>query len=290
MRTRAVLLGECSASRRKAQTRSPWRRDSAVSPRACAAIGGQGIAVRRLAEQLAIARARDSAQSASSIPAASWTISRSGQYVIPRRTAGSGRSGPSPSPRRARNSATSRLLPTPPTEEREKLARPVVDGPVECLVEASELALSTDQRRVEAAGAALGAGGDVEQPVGRDRLGLALGVRSGSTASTTTASRPGVRRASDEDLAGRRGLLQASGRVDRVARDERGATGGVADDDLARVDAGAEARLEDPSPVLELLVQIGERGPGSRRPRERRAGRRPRGASGCRTRPSPHRR
>ena len=58
----------------------------------------------------------------------------------------------------------------------------------------------------------------------------------------------------DEDLVGRRGLLQAGGGVDRVAGDEALTGAGVAGHDLAGVHADAHGELDAPA-ALELLVR-----------------------------------
>ena len=62
----------------------------------------------------------------------------------------------------------------------------------------------------------------------------------------------------DEDLAGARGLFEPLGDVDRVAGDEHLSTGAVAGDDLAGVDADADADWHAEL-ALELVVQLGER-------------------------------
>ena len=82
-----------------------------------------------------------------------------------------------------------------------------------------------------------------QQPVGRHRLGLALGHGRGSTASASTASRTRAYVAPPSRIspvAGR--LLQARGRVDRVAGGKRASGPGRAGHHRAGVDAGPDRR------------------------------------------------
>ena len=92
-----------------------------------------------------------------------------------------------------------------------------------------------------------------EQPPGGERPALALRLDGGQRLDDDRVPDEAVRRLADEHLARLRGLLESCRDVDRVAGRELLIRGGVPDDHLARVDAGARG---DANPVLarEILV------------------------------------
>ena len=93
-----------------------------------------------------------------------------------------------------------------------------------------------------------------DEPPGGQRLRLpAYGQRLDRLGLESFADEPagGV---ADQGLAGRGGLLQARGDVDRVAGDERLALGRIACHDLTAVDAGADRDLHAPA-ALEVAVE-----------------------------------
>ena len=79
----------------------------------------------------------------------------------------------------------------------------------------------SDHRRIEAATVPLGPRGDVAQPVRDDRLRLALELDRLGRADLDRVAHELVRRAADDDLAGRGGGLEPGGDVDGVADDDR---------------------------------------------------------------------
>ena len=96
-----------------------------------------------------------------------------------------------------------------------------------------------------------------EQPVGRDQLGLALGVDRRRRLGVHCASNEPISALAEQHLAGACRLLQPRGDVDGIAGHEGLAARRVTRDDLAGVDADPQRdRLADPP--LELLVQHGE--------------------------------
>ena len=140
------------------------------------------------------------------------------------------------------------------------MAVAVRDDVLERLEELRERALAADERGVQAPCDAGGACVDGEEPVGRDRHGLALQLEGPHRFADDGIAYQSERRAGDQFLAGCGGLLQTRGHVHRVTRDERLPSAGLAGDDFARVDA-------DPTDerravvALELLIEESERFP-----------------------------
>jgi hypothetical protein len=128
-------------------------------------------------------------------------------------------------------------------------------GPSEPLAEELELGFPTDHRRVEAASAGGRSGLDLREPVGGQRLGLALELeRLDGLGGDGVADEPEGGLA-DQDLARRGGLLEAGGHVDGIPGDERLPAARVAGHDLAGVDADPK-RDRGAVAALELLVQV----------------------------------
>ncbi len=132
------------------------------------------------------------------------------------------------------NSSTSRDFPTPGRpEQREQVRRALRHHVVEVVAQTLELALPTDDRRVEATHEAGRLRVDVEQPIRRDGGALALELELDGLDLHRVPDEL-LRLLPDQDLAGLRVLLEPGRDVDGVARDERVALAGH---DLARVHA-----------------------------------------------------
>ena len=126
------------------------------------------------------------------------------------------------------------------------------------VVEDALLGLPADERRAEPPEDAVGARPDLVEAPGVHVFTLALeGERPERAGADPVLDEP-VGLLSEQDLAGLRRLLQARGDVERVTAGDRLPRGGVADDDLARVDP--HSRPEPHAPAgLELAVQAPER-------------------------------
>ena len=98
--------------------------------------------------------------------------------------------------------------------------------------------LAADERRVVAARDALVAT-DRDEPVGRHPLRLALQLQRLDRLDLDRVADEPIGQVAEQDLAGRRGLLEARRHVDRVAGGQALARGGVAGHHLTGVDAGA---------------------------------------------------
>jgi hypothetical protein len=98
---------------------------------------------------------------------------------------------------------------------------------------------------------------DVQEAQGRHAAGLALEGERRHAHRLDDMCDELVRSLSQEDLPGLRGLLEASGRVDGVARDECLPAPGIPRHDLSGLHAGAcdECRSE---PLLEFRVQLAQ--------------------------------
>ena len=132
------------------------------------------------------------------------------------------------------NSSTSRDLPTPARpEQREQVRRALRHHVVEVVAQTLELALATDDRRVEPSHQAGRLGVDLEQPICRDGGALALELQLDGL-DLHRVSDELLRFLPDQDLAGLCVLLEPRRDVHGVARDECIA---VAGHDLARVHA-----------------------------------------------------
>ena len=118
-------------------------------------------------------------------------------------------------------------------EQREQVRRALRHHVVEVVAQTLELALATDDRRVEASHQAGRRGVDLEQPIRRDGGALALELELDGLDLHRVPDEL-LRFLPDQDLAGLRGLLEPRRDVDGVARDERVALAGH---DLARVHA-----------------------------------------------------
>ena len=122
------------------------------------------------------------------------------------------------------------------------------------LLEGSQLPLAADHRRVEPPRTAGHVSLEAEEPVGADRRGLALEAQRLDLRDLDGIAHEHVRRLAEQDLAGRRGLLEALGDVDRIAGRKALPAAGVACDDLASVDTGPDCDRHAPVP-RELLVE-----------------------------------
>ena len=165
----------------------------------------------------------------------------------------------------------SRLLPTPASPS-SVTSRHLGSGDrtAELRVEGGDLAGPADERQVGRPGAPR-AGGDREQPVGRDGFRLALQRQRLDRHDLDGVSYQPVGGLADQDLARRGGLLEAGGDVDRVAGGQALGVAGVAGDDFAGVDAGPvlqgdpELGSEGDVEVLQRLAHLGGRSHGPQR-------------------------
>ncbi len=124
--------------------------------------------------------------------------------------------------------------------------------------EVRELSRPADERRVEPARDRRRAGDRLDDAPRLDRQALPLGGHRGHRLELGRVVDEAARRLADQDLVGRRRLLESLRGVDRVARDECRAA--VARDDLAAVDADADPQRR-PALRRERLVQVRERPP-----------------------------
>ena len=117
--------------------------------------------------------------------------------------------------------------------------RAVGEGAANAATQVVELPGAPDERRARHDRRVVGRRTDFEEPERRQGLGLALGHERrdglGADVRTGQLARHGV----EQDLPGRRVLLEARRDVDGVAEDEPLTETGVAGDDLSRVDADA---------------------------------------------------
>ena len=143
-------------------------------------------------------------------------------------------------------------------DDGEQATRICLDGPFVRVAQQLQLVLATDQRRVEAPrvrARAFDHGKHVPRGV---RIALALESEVVAGLQHDGVLDEAARRLPEQDLSRARGLLQPLGHVDRVAGREHLAAAPVARDDLAGVDADADA---DPlaQVALQLLVQLRKR-------------------------------
>ena len=194
-------------------------------------------------------RARRRGASSSTMPAASRTISASGQNVMPSpvgeaAAAESGRARVDA----AKNSSASRDLPTPGVADER-------DQPAACAARPRRRTAPRARpapprgRRAGAAGAraAVDARATPTQPIGGDALGLALQLERLDRLDLDAVPDEPVGQLAEQHLALGRRLLEPRGDVDGVAGDESLAGRRVAGDDLAGVDAGPVRRAARPS-------------------------------------------
>ena len=144
------------------------------------------------------------------------------------------------------------------TDDRDQLTA----APFECTskrgVEVLQLVLTADEGRGELPAGGIGGDVDVDEPEGWYALRLALELERRERFHGHRVPDELERLLADEDLAGRRRLLETGCHVDGVAADEAMATRAMAGDHLPGVHAGT--RLEgDPEVAVELLVELGER-------------------------------
>ena len=164
---------------------------------------------------------------------------------------------PAPGDRRALEAAEelsheTRLADTRGAEDGEELAGAVAGNSVEGVLQLLALTLAADHRHAVPAGRRLGLHGD--EPVGSQRLGLALrGQRRRGLGLDALAHEP-VGLLAEQHLAGLGRLLQARRDVDRVAGREPLLGAG---DDLAGVHAHAQLQARAVA-LLELVVQLVE--------------------------------
>ncbi len=138
---------------------------------------------------------------------------------------------------------------------------------VEGLAQQSQLGLTTDERCHRAIRRLGGAGGYGHEPPRLHRRRLALEGEAVDRRQLRVRADQTRRLIADQHLAGGCGTLESLGDVDRIAERRRCSAGGLADDDLAGVDAGPHLEPLPPTP-FELRVQVRERGPHlERRPR-----------------------
>src|SRR5439155_9788700 len=123
------------------------------------------------------------------------------------------------------------------------------------VVEDCRLPLAADHRRVESAGAARCPCLERKQAVRAHRLALALELERIDRLDLHGIPDEPVRGVAEEDLSGRRRLLESFRDIDGIAGCEALAAGGVAGNDFAGVDAGADLNANSPVAV-ELLVEL----------------------------------
>ena len=159
------------------------------------------------------------------------------------------------------NSQPRRLLPMPagPTTETSR-ASLLAAGRVEQVLEQAQLVVATDERGLQRLGSVATAelGDDTEGVPGRHGRRLALERLLAGLLEGDGVGRCSMRRLADEDRAGSRGRLQATGSVDEVAGDHALVRRPERDRSFSGQDAGAglDRRPERPDGVDEL-----ERGP-----------------------------
>ena len=129
-----------------------------------------------------------------------------------------------------------------------------------------QLSGSADERSVEPSLEARSVGPHAEQPVGDERLRLALGLDGVDTFELERPLCKLPRRVPDEDLAGLCGLLEASGDVDGVARREcatlaRHDLAGVHPDPYLQLgsELALEPRIEAGEPFAQLVRRFTDR-------------------------------
>jgi len=133
-------------------------------------------------------------------------------------------------------------------EHREELARAVAHRARVRLDQLLQLTTSADEGRVEPSLEARHVGSHAEQPVGEERLRLALRLDRLDTFELERALRELPRRVTDEDVTRLCGLLEPCCNVDGVTRCERAA---LARHDLAGIDTHANLQL-----CPELVPQV----------------------------------
>ncbi len=145
------------------------------------------------------------------------------------------------------------------SQDREQLALPAGDGPLERLPQQGGFSLAVDQRGVQAPGVAGRARDHLEQPVSAD---LPEPLERHRTHGLRRHGVPDQvqRRFAQEDLADPCRLFQPRGEVHRPARHERLSTAGVGRHDLAGVHPHPGLQSDTPRD-LELLVERTQRIP-----------------------------
>ena len=143
-------------------------------------------------------------------------------------------------------------------EDGEEVAGALPHSASERVGEEHPLAAAADDRRLEPRRVPGRVRMNLEQPVGGDRLVLALHGQRLERLHDDGVAGEAVRHLADEDLAGRGRLLEALGDVDRLARHEALGTARVAGDHLtaghSRAHGDAHAEV-----ALELFVELGQR-------------------------------
>jgi hypothetical protein len=139
-------------------------------------------------------------------------------------------------------------------QDREQLAGGVALGRLEGLTELGELSIASHHRRVQATRDRRDHLADAEQTPGRDGLGFPLHVERLDRLGLDGLAHQAIRRMAEEDLAGRRLLLEAGGHVHGVAGHDRGIGCRSAGHDLAGVHADSDLDRYTSVP-LELLVE-----------------------------------
>ena len=225
------------------------------------------------------------------MPAASSTISASGKNVMPspyerQRPRSTRAVAPDP----ARNSCTSRDFPTPAGPR--SVNRCEVRSrhrAVERAFEELVLLRPPDHRRVEVPRVPFRGLEHAHEAVGGDGFRLALQLERFDGLDLDRVLDQAIGGIAQQHLAGRGRLLQTGRDVHRVAGHQPLVGARVAGHDLPGVHADARGE-PDAVVALEVGVQRRRAPRACRPPHERRAARRPRGAGGSRTRPSPRRR
>ena len=249
MSSRRAGAAQCTSS--MTTVTGPWpamRSSSALTPQKSSAIGSCSSvqptadptrrAISMSSASASSCRIASSGAASGPTPAASRTISRSGQNVMP---SPYGRQRPrrivARCSRSASSSRTRRLFPTPasPRTVASMHRRSEVDRS-STANEGAELLLAADERRVVQATGLLVAD-DAEQPVRDHHLGLSLEVQRRHRLGLDRATHETEGGLPDEDLVFSGGLLEPGGGVERVAREDLLVVDRRADHDVAGVDA-----------------------------------------------------
>ena len=129
-------------------------------------------------------------------------------------------------------------------DDRAQLARARAPGAFEHPHDPRTLVVAVDERRARALRTHRRGGGDVQQPVGGDRVAPALDLERAERLGHDGVGDQPVGPGAEQDLPRPRGLLEPRGHVDGVAGGERADVGRAARCGLARVEPDAHAQLD----------------------------------------------